>query len=117
MKKAVEFLKANKTTLIIICVIVALVIAMIIWGGGSEGVSVGSESEKTVTEQKLERLLSQIDGVGKTDVMINENEGTVDGVVIVCQGANNIMTRNDIINAVSTALNIQKNIIAVYAMN
>ena len=38
-------------------------------------------------------------------------------VVIVCRGADNIMTRSDILNVVSTALNIQKNIIAIYAMD
>ena len=49
--------------------------------------------------------------------MINEGENGVLGVVIVCEGANNIMTRNDILNAVSTALNIDKNLIAIYSMN
>lgn len=49
--------------------------------------------------------------------MINEGENGILGVVIVCEGANNLMTRNDILNAVSTALNIDKKIIAIYSMN
>ena len=48
--------------------------------------------------------------------MITEEEGVVTGVVIVCEGAHRIMVRNDILNAVSTALNINKNIIAIYSM-
>ena len=48
--------------------------------------------------------------------MITENEGKILGVVIVCEGADNIMTRSSILNAVSTALNIDKKIIAIYSM-
>lgn len=117
MKKTIEFLKANKAVLIITGIVVILIVVVMIWGGKSDGLSVNSKVEKTGTEQKLERILSSIDGVGETDVMINEGENGIDGVVIVCRGANNIMTRNNILNAVSTALNIQKNIIAIYAMN
>ena len=50
-------------------------------------------------------------------MLVTEGDDGIEGVVIVCSGANNIMTRNNIINAVATALNIQKNIIAVYAMD
>ena len=48
--------------------------------------------------------------------MINESDGQILGVVIVCQGADNIMTRSNILNAVSTALKINKDIIAIYSM-
>ena len=48
--------------------------------------------------------------------MITENDGQIMGVVIVCEGANNIMTRSNILNAVSTALNIDRKIIAIYSM-
>ena len=48
--------------------------------------------------------------------MINESENGIPGVVIVCVGADNIMTRNDILNAVSTALDVDKKIIAIYSM-
>ena len=117
MKKTLEFFKANKSVVIIAIIIVLLIVFVLIWGGKNDGLSVNSKSDKTGTEQKLERILSSIDGVGETDVMINEGENGIDGVVIVCRGANNIMIRNDILNAVSTALNIKKNIIAIYAMN
>jgi uncharacterized membrane protein len=72
---------------------------------------------QTNTEKKLAEILSNISGVGTAQVMINEGDNGIEGVVIVCSGGNNIMTKNDILNAVSTALNIEKNIIAIYAMN
>ena len=48
--------------------------------------------------------------------MITEEEGKIIGVVIVCEGANNLMTRSSILNVVSTALNVDKKIIAIYSM-
>lgn len=49
--------------------------------------------------------------------MINESKDGILGVIIVCEGADSIMTKNTILNAVSTALNINKNLIAIYSMN
>lgn len=117
MKKVIEFLKANRAIIMISAIIVLLVIVLLVWGGTDNNISVNAKADKTETELKLERILSSIDGVGDTDVMVTEGENGISGVVIVCRGANNIMTRSDILNAVSTALNISKNIIAIYAMN
>ena len=117
MKKLTDCLKKYKTGLIIAAIIVALVMIVCLSGGVSSNITVNSSTDKSQTEIKLEQILSSIDGVGESMVMINESENGINGVVIVCRGADNIMVRNDIINAVSTALNIKKNIIAVYAMN
>ncbi|MBO5328436.1 MAG: hypothetical protein J6B04_04615 [Clostridia bacterium] len=73
--------------------------------------------QKTQTEIKLTEILSCIKGVGETDVMISEIDGDIKGVVIVCQGADSITIKNDILNAVSTALCINKNLIAIYSMS
>lgn len=45
-----------------------------------------------------------------------EEDEKIVGVVIVCQGANNLMTRSNILNVVSVALGIDKKIIAIYSM-
>ena len=103
---------------IIISVLLALLIAIaiILFGGSSQSLTVNS-SARSETETKLMRILSEIEGVGKAEVMVTEGENGVEGVIIVCEGANNIMTRNDVINAVKVALNTDINNIAVYAMN
>lgn len=116
MKKFIEAVKANKTLLAILAVIIALIAAVIIFYNGDEAEGVSSEG-KSGTEIKLESILSSIEGVGESRVLVTEGEEGIEGVVIVCSGAENIMTRNDILNAVSTALNINKNIIAIYAMD
>ena len=118
MKRASEYFKERKKILVIALLLALLVvIAFILYGSKSKVNSVSSDVDKSETEVKLTRILSEIDGVGKAEVMINEGESGVDGVIIVCEGAYNIMTRNDILNAVSTALGVEKGNIAIYAMN
>ena len=120
MKKAVDFLKQNKSALIVLTLLLALIVIAISLGGGKSKLvtSTASNSQnKSVTELKLEQILSEIKGVGQAEVMINESEDGIEGVIIVCSGANDLMTRNDILNVVTTALNVKGNNIAIYAMN
>lgn len=120
MKKAVDFLKQNKSALIVLILLLALIVIAISLGGGKNKLvtSTASNSQnKSVTEIKLEQILSEIKGVGQAEVMINESEDGIEGVIIVCSGANDLMIRNDILNVVTTALNVKGNNIAIYAMN
>ena len=114
----INYLKANIKVIVVACIVLVLIgILFVINAGGKDDNTAATVSvQKTETEIKLARLLTNIKGVGESDVMINESEGEITGVVIVCRGADNIMTRNDILNAVSTALNINKSIIAIYSM-
>lgn len=116
MTRVVNYLKKYKKIFIIISLIIALSIAAIIAFGESKPVTVTSIN-RSVTEEKLVRILSEIRGVGQAEVMISEADGNIEGVIIVCEGANDIMVKNDVINAVITAFKVEKNNIAVYAMN
>lgn len=115
MKKFFEALKANRTLLIILVIVFALIAVVVVFY--DDDVSAGAQADKTSTEVKIESMLSRIDGVGENEVFVTETDGEIEGIVVVCSGADSIMTRNDIINALSTILDINKNIIAVYAMN
>jgi len=118
MRKVLNFVNDNKKIIIVVVLIIVLIGTIyFMYGRGEKSVTTPTATAKTQTEAKLASILSSIDGVGAIDVMINENEDGITGVVIVCEGANNIMTRNDILNAVSTALDIDKKIIAIYSMN
>ncbi|MGN1060861.1 MAG: hypothetical protein ACI4QN_03930 [Candidatus Coproplasma sp.] len=117
MTKVASLINRYKKVIIIVGLIILLVIvAVISFGGSSQSLTVNSTA-RSETETKLMRILSEIEGVGKAEVMVTEGKDGIEGVVIVCEGANNIMTRNDVINAVKVALKIEKNNIAVYAMN
>ncbi|MDE5765844.1 MAG: hypothetical protein K2I17_01590 [Clostridia bacterium] len=119
MKKLTEYFKEHKKILLIsVLLIVLIALAFALYGSKNKVANTSSiNTDMSASEIKLTRILSEIDGVGKAEVMINENEKGVEGVIIVCEGAYNIMTRNDILNAVATALKVEKNNIAIYAMN
>lgn len=76
---------------------------------GQTSVSTLSESE-----QKVSRLLEEIDGVGEAEVMICETEEGVEGVVVVCEGAKNLQVVMDIREAVAAALGTKQNAVKIY---
>ncbi|MDE6585702.1 MAG: hypothetical protein K2K80_03380 [Clostridia bacterium] len=116
MRKVLNFVNDNKKIIIVVILIIVLVGTIYFINKSQKNdVPTVSSTAKSATEIKLTNILSAIDGVGSTDVMINEGEEGILGVVIVCDGANNIMTKSDILNAVSTALNVDKNLIAIYS--
>ena len=119
MRKVLDYVKDNKKIIIVVALLVILVAALYFMNKGMQSPTAANVStqDKSVKELKLTNILKNIEGVGATDVMINESGDAITGVVIVCEGANNLMTRNNILNAVSTALNIDKKIIAIYSMN
>lgn len=118
MKRLTDYLKSHRKILLISCLLVVLIaLAFLMYGSKNKISTVSSDNARSETEVKLMRILSEIDGVGKAEVMIHEGKNGIEGVIIVCEGAYNIMTRNDILNAASTALNVEKNNIAIYAMN
>ena len=118
MRKVIDYVKVNKKIIIVILLIAVLIgtVYLIDKRKNSSSQSVSTSFEKSQTEVKLTQLLKNIEGVGNTDVMITEEDGKIVGVVIVCEGADSLMTRSNILNIVSTALNINKKIIAIYSM-
>jgi len=118
MRKVLNFVNDNKKIIIVVILIIVLVGTIYLLNGKSKKAEqTAGTAASSPTEVRLTSILSSIDGVGATNVMVNESDGKISGVVIVCEGADSIIVRNDILNAVSTALNIEKNIIAIYSMN
>lgn len=115
MNRIASWIKERKKLILVLALIVLLVVVVYLFFGtdGSDG---AASVSKTDTEVKLEALLGAMDGVGDVEVMVTSDDDGIAGVVIVCEGASSIMVRNDILNAVSTALDINKNIIAIYSM-
>lgn len=116
MKALTEWFKEKKKLIIVVLLIALLVLVVFLFFGSDSGTDAYGGYAKSETELRLIALLERMDGVGDAEVMVTENDGVIAGVVIVCEGANSIMVRNDILNAVSTALDINKNIIAIYSM-
>ncbi len=68
----------------------------------------------TQAEQNVSALLSQIDGVGKAEVMICQTEDGVQSVVVVCEGANDLQVIMNVREAVAAALGTQEKAVKVY---
>lgn len=68
----------------------------------------------TANEEKIGRLLSEIDGVGEANVMICETEDGVSGVVVVCEGANDFQVVIRVREAVAAALGTEEKAVKIY---
>lgn len=118
MNRVIEYIKEHRKIFVIIVLLILFVLlGVILYGSQPKITDTSVTYASSETELKLMRILSEIEGVGKAEVMITETDGGVSGVIIVCEGADNIMTRNDVLKAVTTAFKIEKSNIAIYAMN
>ncbi len=129
MSEILTKIKGIKHIKIIICVLVIAII-LLIYGsittsdartGKSDGNATETATESKVTysesEEKLADILSRIDGIGQTKVMISySEEKAVCGVIVVAEGADNPLAEWKIRHAVQTALKIDYHSVEVYSM-
>ena len=86
-------------------------------GTTKESQTTVTSAEYTEEEKKLADILSEIEGIGKTKVMIcNGTEEQINGVIVVAEGANSPLVELQIKNAVATALKVNFNSVKVYSM-
>lgn len=135
-----EFLKSDKAAKLAIIIGLAVMALIFVTGltGGSKAASEpaaqttdnAGESEK-LAEERLARILSEIEGAGEIHVMItldrtgenvyNDRESsvlttiapTIRGVVVVCSGCRSATVREKVSEAVSKALGIGANRVCV----
>ena len=110
----ISFLKNHIKEIIFV---VILVFALLFAAYKIFGIDDGSNPTNLVgteTEQKVARLLQEIDGVGKAEVIVCENEDGVQSVVVVCEGANDFRVVMDVREAVAAALGTQENNVKIY---
>lgn len=68
----------------------------------------GNPTQKTELEQRVERVLSKIDGIGPVSAMINQDEsGAVTGAVIVAERLESIGDYLRLQSAVATVLDTE----------
>ena len=85
-----------------------------IFGGNQEESKQTGSVTQTEAEQKVSRILEEIEGVGEAEVMICQTQDGVEGVVVVCEGAKNIKVVMDIREAVSAALGTKQSAVKIY---
>lgn len=96
--------------------VLALVLVVAAWkifykDETKETLSVVQSSE---SEEKVGRLLREIEGVGDANVMICETEDGVTGVVVVCEGANDLQVIMNVREAVAAALGTEEKAVKIY---
>ena len=139
LKDVGEIIKSDKSVKIILAAGAALMLLIAFggfFGGSTKTEETGYSREKLAEyearlEKRLSDILSEIKGIGKTEVMITLDgaEQTeygkskdmlisvkapqVRGVIVVCEGGDNIAVKEKVINAVSGVFGISTTRISV----
>ena len=116
VRKIFNKIRGIKNIQIIVAIFI-IALALLIYSNVDRAKSKSAPSasyEMTASEQRLSRILSNIDGAGAVEAMITEQDGKVVGVLVIAEGADDITIRLRLIEAASSALGIDKAIIRVY---
>lgn len=116
MKETLKKILQNKTLRVISICVAALLLLFAVWRvffkGSAEETAGGYVP--TELESRLSKILSGIEGVGETTVMIGEENGVPVSAIVVFNGADAILTRMRVIEATANALNIPPTEVLVY---
>ena len=96
----------------IIVLIFIIAIALIIYSN----VATTKKSAQTFQndeETRLSSILSSVEGAGEVETMITKSSGQVVGVLVIADGANNPLVRLRLLQAASSALGVDSEIVSV----
>lgn len=106
LKNALKTLRISQWLLLAAAICILAIIGM---GNTENRASLSTEEEK-----RMERILSEIEGAGKTTVMISCGEGNEKhGVVVAASGIKNIQTMLEMQRAVQTLTGLDLNQIEI----
>lgn len=101
---------------LIFIAILAIILLFAVWkvfrGNGQQ--EENASLFATDNEKRVAHILEEIEGVGKAEVVVYEDENGVKSVVVVCEGANNFSVIMDIREAVAAALGTEEKAVKVY---
>ena len=90
--------------------VAAVGLVLLLWPSGASGTADGDPG--ATEEARLEELLSAMEGVGRSEVLLSES-----GAAVVCQGADNVSVRLDITEAMRCYTGLGADKIAIFKMN
>ena len=100
--------RAGQWKYVLLVAVVGL--ALLLWPSDRSGTST---SEGSATEEaRLEELLSRMEGVGQTGVLLSEN-----GAAVVCQGADSASVRLDITEVIRCYTGLGADKVVIFKMN
>lgn len=105
---------SDKRTRLVLVLLGALLLLLLVWKVFFPSAErTGSTYQPTEQERRLAAILSKIDGVESATVMINLQDGSAVGAVVVFEGEDKILTRMRMIDVAASALGIDKNNVLV----
>ena len=110
-KGVFEKIKGIKNIKIIVLIFI-IAIALIIYSN----VATPKRSAQTFQndeETRLSSILSSVEGAGEVETMITKSSGQVVGVLVIADGANNPLVRLRLLQAASSALGVDSEIVSV----
>lgn len=110
-KGVFEKIKGIKNIKIIVLIFI-IAIALIIYSN----VATTKQSVQTFQndeETRLSSILSSVEGAGEVETMITKSSGQVVGVLVIADGANNPLVRLRLLQAASSALGVDSEIVSV----
>ena len=108
-------IKSGKRKDVFLLGVLGIVLCVAIWLVVTDGKNLLSSGKQySETESKLVALLEEMEGVGEAEVMVCETEEGVLGVVIVCEGANDLKVNMHLREAVATALGTAQTNVKIY---
>lgn len=113
-KNALKHFFNGKMKDFLLLVVLAIVLIFAAWQIFRKDDSSDTSVAATETEEKVIRLLEEIDGVGEANVIVCESENGVESVVVVCEGANDLRVVMDVREAVSAALGTEQKAVKIY---
>lgn len=104
----------------IIAVVFIIAVALIIYSTvmtakNKSDVKTSANAVMTSEEQRLSSILSNIDGAGRVETMITQQDGKIVGVLVIAEGADSITVRLRLMDATVTALGVDKSLVNVYS--
>lgn len=116
-REDIKKLWENKVVRVCILAFAALLLLFLVWKVFFSSSSSAAVFEQTEREIRLIQLLKEIDGIDDAHVLITESEGAVVSAVIVYEGKDEILVKMRILDIASSALNLGKQYVQVYASN
>ena len=110
-KGVFEKIKGIKNIKIIVLIFI-IAIALIIYSNVAT-TKRSAQTFKNDEETRLSSILSSVEGAGEVETMITKSSGQVVGVLVIADGANNPLVRLRLLQAASSALGVDSEIVSV----
>ena len=107
----ISFLKKNRWAFLLILLVVVGALLLILSNNTKEKSSASSE------EERIASVISGIDGAGRTEVVINKEEGEIVSCAVICEGGDSERVVSEVKAFISSLYGIGYNRISVLKLS